>query len=203
MAAMAWLHHEKLPAIAARCRGPIYVETSHLVCKGFIEPMLDLGLRPKFIILTRPTSEVASSLYQMNIIPGRTRSGRLVLLDPADRGVLPLPGWDGFSDYQLCFWYAREIERRQAHYRSIFEARGIASFDIGMHSLSEGPSFDALCRFVSGEAAISYDKGRFAATLLTNQNSRASLSGGVADRELPADIKEQELSLDSAVSAAG
>src|SRR3954469_7221104 len=41
-AALGWLATEKLPAILARAKGPVYAETSHLLCKGFIEPMLAL-----------------------------------------------------------------------------------------------------------------------------------------------------------------
>ena len=49
-AAAWWLAAEKLPAIAeiARSSGT-YIELSHLTCKGFVEPLLELGLRPDFL----------------------------------------------------------------------------------------------------------------------------------------------------------
>lgn len=76
--AMPLLLNVKLPAIAGRsCR--YYVETSHLYCKGFIEPLLLLGLRPRFVFLKRNPREVALSLYKMNVIPGKTFDGLLVL----------------------------------------------------------------------------------------------------------------------------
>ena len=99
-AAGAWLVTEKLPAMLDASREGFYAETSHLFCKGLIEPMIQLGVNPKLIILTRPAREVASSLFQMNVVPERTENGRLVLLGPRDPGVLLLPDWPSFSDYQ-------------------------------------------------------------------------------------------------------
>jgi hypothetical protein len=83
-----WLQAEKLPHIAATMKGDIYIETSHLYYKGFREPLLALGLRPPFIILTRPATAVARNLFQISCIPERTGAGRLALIGPSDLGVL-------------------------------------------------------------------------------------------------------------------
>ena len=83
---------------------------SHLTCKGFIEPLIELGLRPCFLIISRPAREVAISLLKIGATPERTGPGRLVLIGPEYSPFLPLDDWERLSDYQLCYWYAREID---------------------------------------------------------------------------------------------
>jgi hypothetical protein len=112
-----FLLEKKLPAIA-RGTSPIYVETSHLFCKGFLEPLLDLGLVPSLLWIRRKNRAIASSMYRGGTIPGRTEKGLKFYLSPGDPGVLPLPGWEQLDDYQLCYWYCLEIERRAREYRS-------------------------------------------------------------------------------------
>jgi len=102
----------KLPAIA-RTSNPIYVETSHLFCKGFLDGLLYLGIIPDIIILSRDHRAVASSLHRLGCIPSRNTLGREWLLGPDDKGVLKLGNWTELNDYQLCYWYCLEIERRQ------------------------------------------------------------------------------------------
>lgn len=121
--ARRFLVERKLPAVAA-VDTALYAETSHLYCKGFLEPLLDLGLRPDLIVLERPARQVASSLYRLEAIPGRTPHGLRWYLFPADPGVLPLPGWRDLHDYQLCYWYCLEIERRNARYETLARERG-------------------------------------------------------------------------------
>ena len=197
--AAAWLAHEKLPAIAARAKGLVYAETSHLFCKGLIEPILELGLRPKFIILTRPAAEVARSLFQMNAIPERTGAGRLVLLGPSDPGVLPLLGWQRFSDYQLCYWYAREIERRQTAYEALFHVRSLAAFRVEMRALTQWTTFERLAAFVAGEFAFTPKEENFRRVVSRNQNPRGAIAGHINDRELPLDLEFQEQIIDEAI----
>ncbi|MEM7222065.1 MAG: hypothetical protein AAF495_03745 [Pseudomonadota bacterium] len=120
-----WLDH-KLPAIA-RHPEPIYLETSNVTCKGFLEPLLELGLTPRLILLNRAPRAVALSYLGRNTVPGRSDLGIRYMLHPGDPGVLPLPGWRRLSDYQLCFWSALDIERRQVAYRKqILDAGGTA-----------------------------------------------------------------------------
>jgi len=102
----------KLPAIN-ETTNPIYVETSHLFCKGFMEGLLELNIVPDIILLSRPHREIASSLNRLDCIPGRNEAGRDWLLSPDEAGVLPIRNWEEMNNYQLCFWYCLEIERRQ------------------------------------------------------------------------------------------
>ncbi len=121
--AKEFMARQKLPAIAACDRG-IYVETSHLFCKGFLEPTLALGIVPDLIVHSRPHRQVAVSLYRMGTIPGRTPKALQFYLSPEDPDVLPLENWQRLHDYQLCFWYCLEIERRAARYQEMYERIG-------------------------------------------------------------------------------
>ncbi len=149
-----WLQ-KKLPFIRS-IREPIYVETSHLFCKGFVEPLLELGYWPDVIILKRAHRQVALSLYSLNAVPGRTPDGWHWLLSPDDPDVLGLPSWQDLHPYQLCYWYCLEIERRADSYRRLFESNarrvGVTSvpelkswlslpgFAKNWHCLHRGPS---------------------------------------------------------------
>ncbi len=127
--ARRFLLEYKLPFIAARPTRR-YVETGHLLCKGFLEAVLALGLVPHIIGLRRAPRRVAISLLSRHTVPGRSKLGLKYLLHPLDPGVLPLPNWTRCSDYQLCFWYALEIERRQRAYRPLIEGAGGRWVDI-------------------------------------------------------------------------
>lgn len=195
-AAEGWLRTEKLPAMVAAVKDGFYAETSHLFCKGLLEPIVSLGIRPKLIILTRPAREVASSLYQMNVIPARTENGRLVLLGPSDPGVLQLPDWDRYSDYQLCYWYAREIERRQAKYMRL--APQLECLRVAMHDLRTPEALEEIAGFL-GAAADDEAYARQRAILQRNQNSRRAASGSCEDRPLPPDLDAEEMAVDGGI----
>lgn len=200
-AARWWLLNEKLPAVA-NTMGPadVYAELSHLTCKAFIEPLLELSLRPRFVILSRPAREVASSLFRINAIPERTGSGRLVLIGPQHSPFLPLTAWDHLTDYQLCYWYAREIEHRQAHYRSLFNVRGIEFLDCAFAELNDWDEFVSIATFVRGEA-VEPDRTAFNAVISCNQNARAVLLDGSRERVLPEDIASEEAGVDELIAA--
>jgi hypothetical protein len=138
--AFAFWRDSKLPFIAS-LEAPVYVETSHLFCKGFFEPAILLGLQPKLVILRRPPSEVAWSLLERSTVPARTPHGTLYLLDPRDPNVMPLPGWERMTDYQLCFWYALEIERRQLKYADFAARLGLPTFEVRQADLSKPEVF--------------------------------------------------------------
>ncbi len=138
--AYAFLYKYKIPAIRA-CPGEVYAETSHLTCKGFIEPMIRMGLRPALIILRRPPREVAWSHGERGAVPGRSTSGVAYLLDPRDLGVLPLLHWEAASHYQLCFWYALEMERRQLHYAEMAHDLGLPVIDVTHRELNDWAVF--------------------------------------------------------------
>jgi hypothetical protein len=124
--AKEFLCEEKLPFIAKQ-NARVYVETSHLFCKGFLEPLLELGVRPALIFLRREPRDVARSMYRLNTIPGRTKKGRTYYLQPNDPDTLFVSDSDSLTDYQLCFWYCLEIERRQQLYQVLADRYDLAA----------------------------------------------------------------------------
>ena len=72
--ARRFLLEYKLPFVAALPTRR-YVETGHLLCKGFLEPLLALGLAPQVIALRRAPRRVASSLLSRRTVPGRGKLG--------------------------------------------------------------------------------------------------------------------------------
>lgn len=138
--ARAFLVAHKLPAIAATT-APIYVETSHIFAKAFLPAMLDLGLRPALLMTRRSARPIARSLERLDTIPHRSELGRTYLLSPADPNLLPLLRWDDLDDYQLCYWYALETERRQAVMRRFAEARGCVCVDVDTNDFSHLAQF--------------------------------------------------------------
>lgn len=146
--AFAFWRDAKLPFIA-QTDASIYAETSHLFCKGFFEAAILLGLAPKLIVLRRPPSEVAWSLLERETVPARTPYGTLYLLDPRDPGVLPMPGWERMTDYQLCFWYALEIERRQIKYADMAARIGLPVFEVLQRDLGRPEVFGQLLQVMN------------------------------------------------------
>jgi len=136
LVAYSFWQHMKIPAIAAHPEA-IYAETSHLFCKGFLEPALRMGLRPALVFLRRNPRQVAWSFFLRNAIPGRTTNGIQHLLDPRDLNVTPMIGWEKASNYQLCFWYALEMERRYLHYAAMAKEFGLATFDATSDELND------------------------------------------------------------------
>ena len=81
--AVSFLTRIKFPVIAAS-KANIYAETSHLFCKGFLEPMIGLDIYPNLLLLRRNPRSIARSLQERNTIPGRTSTGTDYLLCPDD-----------------------------------------------------------------------------------------------------------------------
>lgn len=143
--AMEFLVRKKLPAILHE-PGEIYVETSHLTCKGFLEPLLDLGIVPDLVIHRRSLRDVSLSMLKLGTIPGRSEKGLRFYLSPADPWVLDLEDWERLHDYQLCFWYCLEIERRAQYYSKLFNEHGAK---IAETTLPELKTFDGLIKCYS------------------------------------------------------
>lgn len=141
--ARTFLLEYKLPAIAA-VPTRRYAETSHLLAKGFLEPLLALGIAPHVVALRRAPRRVAMSLLARRTVPGRGKLGLKYLVHPLDPGVLPLPDWQRFTDYQLCFWYALEMERRQQQYEAPIRAAGGAWVDVTAGELHDPARFLAV-----------------------------------------------------------
>lgn len=138
--ATAFLLKFKFPVIAT-CQSGTFAETSHLFCKGFLEPMINLGVYPDLVLLRRNPRRIALSLLERNTIPGRTSTGTDYLLCPSDPNTLPLLSWEGMTDYQLCFWYALEIERRQQRYGDCMTQLGKKVYDCTANELHNPEKF--------------------------------------------------------------
>ena len=94
---------EKLPAIEAM-NTPIYIETSH-VFPAFLPSLWAIGEGAAIIQIKRDHRDVALSYWRRRSIPGRSGRGKSFLLQP------DFDGWRDLTDYQLCYWHSREIER--------------------------------------------------------------------------------------------
>jgi hypothetical protein len=143
-AAIAFVKDIKLPDIMAR-PGHHYAEASHLFGKGFFEAFVALGIPFRLIVLNRNPRQVAKSYWRIRAVPGRTRGGHDFLLDPDQPGVLALPGWQRMSDYQLCFWYCLEVERRKSVYTEVCKTRGIPVLETSIEELKDWTRFQSLC----------------------------------------------------------
>lgn len=151
--AQIFLLNQKLPAIR-HCTESVYVETSHLTCKGFIEPLLNNFCVPDLIILRRDPFLVSNSLYYLDTIPARTPLGELFLLRPDDPGVVPLEGWQQLPDWALCFWYCREIERRMDVYASQVRLRGGRVITTSIDELKTDGGISDLLRFMDADPGL-------------------------------------------------
>ena len=190
-AAKGWLLTEKFPAMLASSRRNFYAETSHLVGKCLIDHILELGIRPRLILLSRPASEVAASLFAMNVIPGRTESGKLVLLSPDDETFLPISDWLRLTDYQLCYWYALETERRQKHYKDRADSIQMPTLSIQLSDLSVPGCLRTLSEFLqSGNVDVDAEI-KFQRIISENQNKKEDIVGSENLRALPGDWKDQ------------
>ena len=154
--ACRFLLSQKLPAIR-RCAQPTYLETSHLACKGFIEPLIENGCPPDLIILERNPFLVATSLYLIAAVPGRTPTGNQFLLRPDDPGVLSLDGWQELCDWALCFWYCREIERRMEIYANVVKERGRRVITTSIVRLQTDEGVRELLEFVGANDTLLND----------------------------------------------
>jgi hypothetical protein len=185
----AWefLLNVKFPEIA-KCERGVYVETSHLFCKGFLEPALQLGLRFDLVVLRRPAREVAKSLYELDTIPGRTDWGRSFLLAPSDPEVLPLPGWTEMHDYQLCYWYCLEIERRAKLYARLVAEHGGRVVETSLSELMSG-RFPRVLERLELPAPVNQDfSARIADVVSSPVNNKPDIKTAIA--KLPIDDYE-------------
>jgi len=145
-----WLER-KLPAILAGLQAnasSVYVETSHLFGQGFVEPLVNLGVVPDAIVLTRPAREVALSYWRRGSIPGRTKRGRTYLLPPP-RHLLDAGQDDGWTDYQLCYWFVREMERRAAMYAEMLRGAGAQVYPVHLEDLLIRDGFAYLTAYLN------------------------------------------------------
>lgn len=184
-----FLRWEKLPAML-RCRAKAYVETSHLFSKGFIEPALRFGLRPSFITLRRDPRAIATSHLMLRTIPGRTWGGLAFCLSPQDDVFLSVQDWEQLSDYQLCYWYALEIQKRQAAYAELLAKNGLRNFSITTGELNDIDRVTEMVEGVSG-GAIDPDRKRLSTVVGQLYNHRKG--NGAQTPDIDFDREESEL----------
>jgi hypothetical protein len=135
----------KLPFIA-ELPEKVYIELSNVFGKGFLGPLIHLGVVPDLVILRRAPRKIAVSYLERYTVPGRTKYGLEFLLHPGDPGVMPLPGWRNMSDYQLCFWYVLEMERRQAHYTAVVRDLGGTVVEATAEEMNDPDRFIAMVK---------------------------------------------------------
>ncbi|MEA1938668.1 MAG: sulfotransferase domain-containing protein [Pseudomonadota bacterium] len=143
--AIDFVENTKLPDIMSRPEHN-YVETSHLFGKGFFEAFRELKIPFRLIILNRNPRDVAYSLWRLDTIPYRTDYGRRFLLSPDEKGVLKLAAWRRMSDYQLCYWYCLEMERRKSAYAAICKNDDVPVAEISMERLKKWDDFQEMCQ---------------------------------------------------------
>jgi hypothetical protein len=130
-----WMQDKKLPFIEGlgEC---IYLETSHLFIKGFVKPMLELGVVPDVIVIHRNRRDIALSLFRVATIPGRTGLGKRYCVQPDDKNILlPHDNYSHWTDYMLCYWYALETEARIKLYSQMIRDYGGLAVDVNMDDM--------------------------------------------------------------------
>jgi hypothetical protein len=187
-AARVFLEMHKLPAIANEPT-PVHIETSHLFCKGFLHPLLELGITPDLILLSRPHREVAKSLWQLGTIPARTDNGRRFLLQPSDPVLLPMPQWQEMTDYELCYWYCLEIEKRQQVYADTIHQRGGRTVAI---TLREFQGLKGIQRLLAELALPTLPLGAKARLALRKPPKVNEKAGRKAPWDLEAEVENME-----------
>jgi hypothetical protein len=163
----------KLPAIE-KYDTKWYIETTHSCSKGFIEIFWAMGIMPKLIFLRRPPTEVAASLYRMGSIPGRSWDSYRHNVNPDDRYVMSMPGWELAHDYQLCYWYALECERLIIRYQIFQKKLHNPIVNINMMDLRNWGKFSTMCNqlgYTTNDLA-QVDISKYKEIIGTNQNSR-------------------------------
>jgi hypothetical protein len=183
-------HEQKLPAIRS-VQEPVYFETSHLVCKGFLEPLMAHGVPFDLVILRRDPVLVATSLFLLGTVPARTELGRQFLLSPDDPGVLPLPNWQDLHDWALCYWYCLEIERRAQVYKERLAGLGGRVLETSVGILKTDRGLGEMLSFLGQDAKV----------LSTNQALRERRTEVVNDKSEHKSADRSKL-IDPALKAA-
>lgn len=188
-----WLS-QKLPAIL-HTRAKIYAETSHLCCKAFLEPLLELGLKPDLLVLRRSPRAVAQSLLQLGTIPGRSLGGLKYYLDPSDpvQLALPVSVWHAFSDYQLAYWYCLEIAARAQDYQQRWSKLGLRFFEVDFERLTDVGAVQALAQELALPQLSPWGRWRARSILRTPVNERPDKKQALSLPSTLLEAEEEEL----------
>lgn len=178
-----------------RAGRPCYLETSHLFCKGFFEPWIEQWSAPDLILWSRSPRSIAKSLYELGMIPGKTPTARSWYLAPDDEGVLQLGSLEALHDYQRCFWYVLEIQRRQAAYGGIVRAAGGRTLAMSLSELNDEAGFRTLSRFLVDREPSALERWRFEAIAARRVNKKR----GEKKHALPDGLDAMEAELHAAL----
>ena len=209
--AKTWLVRYKIPTIVTaieRSKSSVYVETSHVLCKGFFEPLHSLGIDFDIILLSRDFREVAKSLHSLNNIPMRTRAGRRWLLDPSDEAnisKLPRP-YSQYSDYQLAYWYVLEMSLRQEHYRKLWEKSHNKVVNADMNTLVSFSEFNKMLVELDLPQLLDQEYYKYIETTGIRHNTKTSTKAFMKSKHQVhdiIDIKKQELIVLEAINYPG
>lgn len=187
-----FLTERKLPFIE-KMEQTIFAETSHLFCKGFLEPLLDLGVVPDLILLSRNRRKIATSLFRLGTIPGRHKKALQFYLMPDDPNVVSGGNWHDWSDYQLCYWYVMEIERRQANYGKLITSLGGRVHACKLEKLTSYEGFRNLIREMQLGSPGLLNWAKF----FWNKRKKAGDFNKVkSNRPLPEDLLNEEFEIE-------
>lgn len=144
--AQRFLEEKKLPQLASSNDG-IFADISHMWGKGLLQAWLlrdDLPI-PNVVVLDRNLRSVALSILRLETTPERTRGGREWYIGPsAPSAILKAKDWQKWTDYQLCYWYALEVEVRKATLGSWVKSRGGRVCRINIGELSKWKGIERL-----------------------------------------------------------
>ncbi|GHB10082.1 hypothetical protein [Salinicola rhizosphaerae] len=98
-----------------------YAETSNVFGKGFLIPLVRMGISPQLIFLNRNFRKTAKSLYTRGSFPMRTTLGKQFSADPTAPGSLPIFEPQTLSNYQLCYWGVLDSYYRQIQAERIYQ----------------------------------------------------------------------------------
>jgi hypothetical protein len=97
------------------------------------EPSLPV---PDLILLDRDLRRIALSIFRLELTPERTHNGREWYLGPsAKTALLKVGDFQKWSDYQLCYWYALEVEARKLVLGKLATVRGGRVVRVGIEKL--------------------------------------------------------------------
>ena len=125
----------------------VYVETSNVFSKGFLQTLLRLKVIPKLIFLNRSPRKIALSLLSRNSIPGKTSNGLKYSVSPNDPISLPLLG-NHWSDYQRCYWAAIDSLFKQDYIKLFYTPKLGGIFELKTKDISDPDTFGKLINFI-------------------------------------------------------
>ncbi|PCJ67864.1 MAG: hypothetical protein COA58_01625 [Bacteroidetes bacterium] len=164
----------KMPSILEKNENT-YIESSHLVCKGYFEFLLENDVNFDIINLKREKMEVAKSYFFLNVIPARTSGGLKYLLHPEDSDSLTtIRDWNTLTDFQLCLWYCSEIEHKMKHYEERVRSKGNRVLNLSFRDLTSGVKLSHFYDFMNVKRSVMNQLKDFFSSMIRN-NAKTKL----------------------------